>query len=135
MLDGRYRSSGHRAQMGPERHGPPGRTAARPPIYSAAMTQDAGRRTRPDRVRLGIVGLGAVAQAVHLPLLDRMGNEFEIAAVCDLSATLAARLGERYRVPTAAQFTDAGGLLADGGLDAVAVLSSGAHGRVATAVL
>ena len=31
------------------------------------------------RVRLGIIGLGAVAQAVHLPLLSRHRDRFERA--------------------------------------------------------
>jgi myo-inositol 2-dehydrogenase / D-chiro-inositol 1-dehydrogenase len=99
------------------------------------MTDDAGRMTRPDRVRLGVVGLGSVAQAVHLPLLDRLVEHYEIAAVCDLSRSLLAQLGDRYRVASDARFTDAEAMLRHGRLDAVAVLSSGAHGRVATAVL
>ena len=33
------------------------------------------------RVRLGIIGLGAVAQAVHLPLLSRHRDRFAVTAV------------------------------------------------------
>ncbi len=31
-------------------------------------------------LRVGVAGLGAVAQAVHLPLLARLAGTFEIAA-------------------------------------------------------
>ena len=99
------------------------------------MSSDAGRATRPDRVRLGVVGLGAVAQAVHLPLLDRLGEHFSVAAVCDLSATLLERIGERYRVLPAARFVSAEELVAANKVDAVAILSSGAHGAVTIAAL
>ena len=99
------------------------------------MISDAGPDARPDRVRLGVIGLGAVAQAVHLPLLDRLTDHFTVAAVCDLSPTLLERMGDRYRVPPAARFRDAEALAAADGLDAVAVLSSGAHGGVTVAAL
>ncbi|MGT2462651.1 hypothetical protein [Sinomonas atrocyanea] len=35
--------------------------------------------------RIGVVGLGAIAQSVHLPLLSRRWDLFEIAAVADAS--------------------------------------------------
>ena len=41
-----------------------------------------------DRIRVAVAGLGAVAQAVHLPLLARRWDLFEVAAVSDLSAGL-----------------------------------------------
>jgi len=90
---------------------------------------------RPDRVRVGIVGLGAVAQAVYLPLLDRLADRFSVAAVCDLSPSLVTALADRYRVPGAARFTDAEALIASDAIDAVVVLSSGSHGAVAGAAM
>jgi predicted dehydrogenase len=54
---------------------------------------------RSRRLRVGMVALGAVAQAVHLPLVDRLVTQFEIAAIADLSPVLVDVLGERYRVP------------------------------------
>lgn len=89
----------------------------------------------PDRVRLGILGLGAVAQAVHLPLLDRLGDRFEIAAVADLSASLSLAIGERYRVPVPRRSTTLDALLAGDGLDALLILSSGSHGEAILAGL
>lgn len=37
------------------------------------------------RVRVAVIGLGAVSQSVHLPLLRRRGREAELVAVVDLS--------------------------------------------------
>ena len=99
------------------------------------MISDASRDARPDRVRLGVVGLGAVAQAVHLPLLDRLADHFLVSAVCDLSPALVDRIGERYRVPEADRFTAVDALVASGAVDAVAILSSGSHGSVTVAAL
>ncbi len=82
-----------------------------------------------DRVRLGIVGLGAVAQAVHLPLIDRLGDRFEVSALADLSASLAATLGERYRVPASRQFHSLEPMLAADAIDALVILTSGSHGE------
>ena len=81
-----------------------------------------------DRVRLGILGLGAVAQAVHLPLIDRLSDRFEIAAVADLSPGLVARLGERHRVPVDRRFASLDAMLAAGTIDALLILTSGSHG-------
>jgi predicted dehydrogenase len=88
-----------------------------------------------DRVRVGVAGLGAVAQAVHLPLLARLDDTFEIAAIADLSPSLLARIGERYGVPDAARATSVDGLLDVPGLDALILLTSGSHGAAALAAL
>jgi len=80
------------------------------------------------RVRVGIVGLGAVAQAVHLPLLDRLGGQFRIAAIADLSRSLVAAIGERYRVPAAERHLGIDDLLGSRAIDALVVLTSGSHG-------
>ena len=87
------------------------------------------------RLRVGIAGLGAVAQAVHLPLLARLPDAFEIAAICDLSMSLRDAIGERYRVPAAARFATVDELLAESGIDGLIVLTSGSHGGVAQAAL
>ncbi|MDO8486037.1 MAG: Gfo/Idh/MocA family oxidoreductase [Candidatus Limnocylindrales bacterium] len=83
----------------------------------------------PDRIRVGVLGLGAVAQAVHLPLLDRLADRFEIAAIADLSASLVETIGERHRVPAASRLTTLDALLAIQGLDGLLILTSGSHGE------
>ena len=37
------------------------------------------------RLRVGVIGLGEVAQIVHLPILEALPEQYEIAAVCDIS--------------------------------------------------
>jgi len=87
------------------------------------------------RVRLGIIGLGAVAQAVHLPLLSRHRDRFEVTAVCDLSAELAAMVTKHFGLGAAERRRTAEELLDGERVDAVLVLSSGSHGEVAGAAL
>ncbi|HTG41968.1 MAG TPA: Gfo/Idh/MocA family oxidoreductase [Methylomirabilota bacterium] len=87
------------------------------------------------RVRVGIVGLGAVAQAVHLPLLDRLGAQFQIAAIADLSPSLVEAIGERYRVPAAERYLGIDALLTSHAIDALIVLTSGSHGGATLAGL
>ena len=87
------------------------------------------------RVRLGVIGLGTVAQAVHLPLVGRQRERFQVTAVCDLSAELAATVTERFGLGGAARCRSAEELLDGGLVDAVLVLSSGSHRAVAGAAL
>ena len=99
------------------------------------MAPSAAPLAVPERVRVGVLGLGAVAQAVHLPLLDRLADRFEIAAIADLSAGLVEVIGQRYRVAPEARFTSLGGLLSSPDIDALMILTSGSHGDAITAGL
>ena len=87
------------------------------------------------RLRVGLVGLGAAAQAIHLPLLARLADTFEIAAICDLSPGLVTALGDRYLVPATARFASVDELLDGTSLDGLLVLTSGSHGAIAQAAL
>jgi myo-inositol 2-dehydrogenase / D-chiro-inositol 1-dehydrogenase len=93
------------------------------------------RASSVDRIRVGVAGLGAVAQAVHLPLLARLDDTFEIAALADLSPALLTALGDRYRVPEAARFETVEALLDAPAIDGLLLLTSGSHGAVALAAL
>jgi myo-inositol 2-dehydrogenase/D-chiro-inositol 1-dehydrogenase len=84
-------------------------------------------------LRLGVIGLGAVAQAVHLPLLAKHPDRFRTTALCDLSPSTCARLGDRLGVDDLRRFGSADELIASGDLDAVAILTSGSHGELAAA--
>jgi len=88
-----------------------------------------GRRVQP--LRIGVIGLGAVAQAVHLPLLAKHPALFTTTAVCELSPATRAAVAERAGVPEERRFADASELLSFDGLDAVAILTSGSHGGLA----
>lgn len=84
------------------------------------------------RVRLGVVGCGAVAQVQHLPNLASLRDEFDVVAVCDVSASLARAAAEEYHVR--AWHTDVRDLLADD-LDAVLLCHSDPKVEAAVDVL
>ncbi|MBP2703683.1 Gfo/Idh/MocA family oxidoreductase [Microbispora sp. RL4-1S] len=83
-------------------------------------------------MRVGIVGLGAIAQVVYLPLLARRADGFRIGAVCDLDGDHAAEFGRRLGVPA---FDDPARMLDAGGFEALIVLTPGSHGPLVRAAL
>jgi predicted dehydrogenase len=86
------------------------------------------------RLRVGVIGLGEVAQVVHLPVLQALPDLFEVRAVCDVSPGLLAVVGDQYRV--ARRYARAEELLTDGDLDCVLVLNSDEyHAECVTAAL
>jgi predicted dehydrogenase len=52
----------------------------------------------PSRLRVGVVGCGAVAQAMHLPYLGAMRDRFEVGALVDPSQAVLQALAARYGV-------------------------------------
>jgi myo-inositol 2-dehydrogenase / D-chiro-inositol 1-dehydrogenase len=72
------------------------------------------------QIRVGLVGLGEVAQLMHLPLLADDAR-FSIAAVTDVSPSLTEYVASRYGVPTKHPTADV--LIADETLDAVFILT------------
>jgi predicted dehydrogenase len=74
------------------------------------------------KLRVGVIGLGEVAQVIHLPIIESLPDRYELAAVCDISPGLLKRVGDRYRVRR--RYTDPAELVAAGGLDCVFVLNS-----------
>jgi predicted dehydrogenase len=76
------------------------------------------------KIKLGLVGLGEVAQIIHLPILQASEDKFEIAAICDISQELLSAMGERYHVPVEHRYLDAQELAKQGDLDAIFVLNS-----------
>ena len=88
-----------------------------------------GRST--SKIRIGVAGLGAVAQSVHLPLLQRRWDLFELAAVADLSAEAAASVGGQFSVAAEHRYGSLSGMLDGEELDGVLLLTSGSHGAAA----
>ena len=86
-------------------------------------------------MRLGVVGLGAVAQAVHLPLVTKRRDLFAVTALCDLSAGLAGRVADRFGLGAASRHRSVEDLLDGDRVDAVLLLTSGSHAAAAAAVL
>lgn len=56
------------------------------------------------RVKIGVVGCGAIAQVHHLPNLNELWDRFDVVAVCDVSAEAVAHAAMRFDVPH--HFTD-----------------------------
>jgi predicted dehydrogenase len=83
-----------------------------------------------ERLRVGVIGCGVIAQVMHLHYLRELADRFEIAAVCDLSAEVRSAVARDYSVP--AQFETWEELVAQP-LDAVLVLTSGSHAPQAIA--
>ena len=82
-----------------------------------------------ERLRVGVIGCGQIAQIMHLPYLTEL-PQFEVGAVCDISAKVVNTVGEWYGV--SARFVDYAELLAQPDIDIVAVLTMD-HGDIAEA--
>ncbi|MBE3011257.1 Gfo/Idh/MocA family oxidoreductase [Microbispora sp. NEAU-D428] len=83
-------------------------------------------------MKVGIAGLGVVAQVVYLPLLARRRDLFRVAAVCDLDRGHAETVGREAGVPA---YDDPLTMLDRGGFDALIVLTPGSHGPLVRAAL
>ncbi len=81
------------------------------------------------RLRLGVVGGGLIAQAVHLPTLQSLDGRFDVVALADPSRRVRERLCRRYAIAKA--FADHRHLVEAEELDAVLVCSpNGTHAGV-----
>jgi len=86
-----------------------------------------------NKVRVGVIGLGWVAQVVHLPILTKI-PEAEIVAVCDRDKSRARLVGEKFAVKRS--YSDVDQMLANEGLDAAIVsTSTDAHKNAAVAAM
>jgi predicted dehydrogenase len=84
---------------------------------------------------VAVAGLGTIAQTIHLPLLERLSDRFELTALAEVSPALLHRVGERYGVAAGRRFPDVEALLAHGGFDALLLLTSGSHVPAAAVAL
>jgi predicted dehydrogenase len=85
-------------------------------------------RAAPERLRVGIIGAGLIAQVMHLHYLRELSDLFEISAICDVVSDNAEATAERYGVRRTT--TDWRELLREP-LDAVLVLTGGSHAPMA----
>jgi predicted dehydrogenase len=72
-----------------------------------------------ERVRIGIVGAGLIAQIAHLPQLAELADRFTVAAVADPRRGVREAVARRHGI--AAAFPDLGELLAGERVDALLV--------------
>jgi predicted dehydrogenase len=83
------------------------------------------------KIRIGVVGLGAVAQSVHLPLIQRRWDLFDLVAIADLSPTLLGSVGDQFGVGAEHRHGSLTEMLDAEKLDGVVILTSGSHGAPA----
>src|SRR5579864_6782849 len=88
------------------------------------------RGDRMQRVRVGLVGCGLIAQVMHLHYLRELSDRFEIATLCDVSEEVRTACGRDYGVD---DLVGSWQELLDRKLDAVMVLTSGSHAPIAIA--
>jgi predicted dehydrogenase len=84
-----------------------------------------------DRLRVGVVGAGVIAQVMHLNYLRELSDRFDVVALCDISEENVANNAERYDIPRT--FTDWRAMLEEADVDAVFILTSGSHAPIAVA--
>ena len=78
------------------------------------------------RLKVGVIGCGAIAQIQHLPHLRELDDQFAIGGLADLSPRLLDVVGAEYGVPKERQFLDYRELVRSD-IDAVIVCPSGSH--------
>ena len=77
------------------------------------------RKTRPDKVRYAVVGLGHIAQAAVLPAFAHAARNSELAALVSGSPKKLERVSKKYRVALRYTYEDFGRCLESGEVDAV----------------
>jgi predicted dehydrogenase len=78
------------------------------------------------RLKIGVIGCGAIAQIQHLPHLRELDDQFAIGGLSDLSPKLLEYVGEQYGVPPERRFIDYHDLLRSD-INGVIVCPSGSH--------
>jgi myo-inositol 2-dehydrogenase/D-chiro-inositol 1-dehydrogenase len=86
-------------------------------------------------LNIGVVGAGAVATSVHLPILKRRSDLFNVCAVADINIESANHLADRFSIPKDARFSSAYAMILSGKIDAIAIINSGSHCKLVVAAL
>ena len=74
------------------------------------------------KLRIGIIGCGGIANGKHLPSLKSI-SEVEMVAFCDIIEKRAQEAAKNYGIEKAAVYTDYRKLLEDKSIDVVHVLT------------
>lgn len=86
-------------------------------------------------LNIGVVGAGAVASSVHLPILTRRSDLFRVCAVADFNVEAANYLADRFGIPADSRFSSPYEMISSGKLDSIAILNSGSHCQLVVAAL
>ncbi|MBO7746731.1 Gfo/Idh/MocA family oxidoreductase [Paenibacillus sp. MWE-103] len=73
-------------------------------------------------LNVGMIGLGEVAQVIHLPVLQSLADRFRVTALCDISPRLVEHLGQQYNVEN--RYTNMADLVKQPDIDVVFILNS-----------
>ena len=73
-----------------------------------------------DKLRVGIIGCGGIANGKHLPALQKTGK-VDVVAFCDINPEKAASTAKKFGTPDAKTYTDYKKLLEDKSIDVVHV--------------
>ncbi|EOS64841.1 Gfo/Idh/MocA family protein [Oscillibacter sp. 1-3] len=85
-------------------------------------------------IKLGVIGLGEVSQLMHLPILQDLCDQYQVAAVSDVAPSLVDFICRKYHI--AAGYLDAVELIEKADIDAVLILSPDQyHGEYAMRAL
>ena len=77
------------------------------------------------RLRVGVVGAGEIASSVHLPILTRRADLFEVTAIADLNIAAAHAVADRFNVPQ--RFASTEEMISSASLDMVAACPKAAR--------
>lgn len=82
-----------------------------------------------DKTKVGVIGLGGIAQLVHLPILSKLEN-VQLVSISEINKNRLKTVGEKY--PFAKQYTDYNEMLIKEDLDAVIISTpTDTHGKIA----
>ena len=89
-----------------------------------------------EKLRIGIIGCGGIANGKHMPSLKVFDNEVEMVAFCDMIEERAQKAAKEYGAANAAVYTDYRKLLEDKTIDVVHVCTPNrSHAEISIAAL
>ena len=74
-----------------------------------------------EKLRIGIVGCGGIANGKHMPSLKKLADKVEMVAFCDIVPEKAEQAVKDYGTPDAKAYVDYHELLEDKSIDVVHV--------------
>ena len=88
-----------------------------------------------DKIRVGIVGCGGMANGAHIPAYKLDNKRVQIVAFCDIIEERAIKAKKKF-APKAKTYVDFNDLMADENVDAVDICTPNYwHSRIAVAAL
>lgn len=89
-----------------------------------------------EKLKIGIIGCGGIANGKHLPALQQLHDEVELTAFCDIVPERAEKAARTYGAPGAKVYTDYRELLRDPAINNVRVLTPNRlHAEISIAAL